>query len=233
MAEIYVKENSRQPIAEAYRMLRTNIKYTSLDKEVKTIIVTSSEPGDGKSTTSSNLAEAISQDDNRVLFIDCDLRKPVAHKTFGISNSKGLSDILCDNTCDVDSCIQKRDNIDILTSGRIPPNPSELLGSKRMKNLIHDFRDKYDYVVIDTAPIMAAADAQILSGSVDGVILVTSSNKTNKKSLTRAQKVLEHAKANILGVVLNNYETTSTGSYYYYYYKDGEKKKKNRRGAKK
>ena len=202
--------------AESYRILRTNIMYSSFDKEIKRILVTSSEPGEGKSTTSGNLALAFAQDEKKVILIDCDLRKPSIHKKFRISNNRGLSDVIIDRD-KLNKCIQKRtDYLDILTAGKIPPNPSEMLGSEAMSSLLDELSNIYDVIVLDSPPVLAVTDAQILSTKSDGVVLVVRAEKTKKDTVIAAKGVLDKVNANILGTVLNGGDKNKDNYYYYY-----------------
>lgn len=211
-----VEKQPKSIAAEAYRVLRTNIQYSSFDKEIKRILVTSSEPGEGKSTTSGNLALAYSQDEKKTLIIDCDLRKPSLHKKFRISNNLGLSDVVLDNSKIAKSIVKYTDNLHILPSGKVPPNPSELLGSKSMERLLDEFSEIYDVVILDTPPVHAVTDAQILSTKVDGAILVIRAEKTKKDIVIDGKKALEKVGANIIGTVLNGGESSKSKHYYYY-----------------
>ena len=213
---LIVEKQPKSIPAESYRTLRTNIQYSSFDKEIERILVTSSEPGEGKSTTAGNLALAFSQDEKKVLLIDCDLRKPSIHKKFRISNNIGLSDVVIDSSKFSKAVIHHTEYLDVLPSGKIPPNPSELLGSKAMENLLNELQKYYDLIILDTPPVHAVTDAQILSTKVDGVVLVVRAERTKKDSVASAKASLEKVNANILGVVLNGGER-STGKYYYYY----------------
>ena len=217
-------------VSEAYRTLRTNIQYSSFDKKIETILVTSAEAAEGKSTVSGNLALAFAQNENRVIIVDCDLRKPSVHKNFKVSNLSGLSEVLI-GKAELNDVIQKRnENLDLLTSGKIPPNPSEMLSSSAMTNLIDKLKQEYDYVVLDSAPLGAVTDAQILSTKVDGTILVTRAERTKRDSVLEAKNSLEKVGANILGCVLHSVENTK-GKYYYYYGTDGEHKKKDNKSV--
>lgn len=202
--------------AESYRILRTNIMYSSFDKKIKRILVTSSEPGEGKSTTSGNLALAFAQDEKKVILIDCDLRKPSLHKKFRISNNRGLSDVIIDRD-KLNKCIQKRtEYLDILTAGKIPPNPSEMLGSQAMSSLLDELSNVYDVIILDSPPVLAVTDAQILSTKSDGVVLVVRAEKTKKDTVLAAKGVLDKVNPNILGTVLNGGDKNKDNYYYYY-----------------
>ena len=220
-----VERKPKSVVSEAYRTLRTNIQYSSFDKKIQTILVTSAEAAEGKSTVSGNLALAFAQNQSRVILIDCDLRKPSVHKNFKISNLAGLSEVLIGKAELKDVIQHRNDNLDVLTSGKIPPNPSEMLSSSVMTKLIERLRKEYDIVILDSAPIGAVTDAQILSTKVDGTILVTRAERTKRDIVLEAKSSLDKIGANILGCVLHAVENTK-GKYYYYYGTDGENKKK-------
>lgn len=211
-----VEEKPKSVASENYRVLRTNIQYSSFDKEIKSIVITSSVPGEGKSTTAGNLALSFAQTSQKTIIIDCDLRKPTLHKKFNVSNQYGLSDVLVGNTSLENALSKYNDYLDVLTSGKIPPNPSEMLGSKTMENLLAYLKDNYNYVILDTAPLRAVTDAQILSTKVDGIILVVKAESTKKEAMLQAKGLLENVKANILGTVLNGVESSKSNYYYYY-----------------
>lgn len=215
-----VESKPKSIVAENYRVLRTNIQYSSFDVEVKTIVITSSEPAEGKSTTAGNLALSFAQAEKSTIIVDCDLRKPSLHKKFKISNISGLSDVLIGKEKLEVSIHKHNSKLDILTSGKIPPNPSEMLGSKAMGRLIEVLKENYDVVILDTAPLQAVTDAQILSTKADGVILVVRADSTKKESVLQAKSLLEKVGANILGTVLNGVEN-SRKKYYYYYGNEG------------
>lgn len=220
-----VEDKPKSIAAEAYRTLRTNIQYSSFDKEIRTIAVTSSEPAEGKSTVSGNLALSFAQNDRKVILLDCDLRKPSVHKNFRISNLKGLSEVLLGKV-DINEAIQKRnDNLDVLTSGKIPPNPSEMLASQAMTNLIEELKEKYEIIIVDTAPLKAVTDAQILATKVDGTILVTRAERTKREAVIEAKNLLEKVGANIIGTVLHAVENTKNKYYYYYGSNESEEAK--------
>ena len=194
-----VDKDPKSIAAESYRVLRTSLEYSSIDKELKSIVVTSSEPGEGKSTVAGNLASIIAQNNKKVIIIDCDLRRPTIHKKFGISNSIGLTEYIIGKN-DLNNVIQiLNENFSVITSGRIPPNPSEILSSKSMENLLKALSVCYDYVILDTPPLTAVTDAQILAGKCDGTILVVRAESTSKESIIKAYKELEKVRANVLG----------------------------------
>lgn len=213
---LIVEKNSKSISAEAYKTLRTNIQYSSFDKEIKTILVTSTIPGEGKSTIAGNLALSFAQQDKKVLVIDCDLRKPALHKMFKLSNFKGLSDVIVGNSDLEKAMYNYRDNFDILTSGKIPPNPSEILASNAMTMLLEKLKTMYDTIIIDSAPLQAVTDAQIISNKVDGTLLVIRAGLTKREAILQAKELLNQVNAKILGVVLNGAENNSEKHYYYY-----------------
>lgn len=214
-----VEKQPKSIAAESYRTLRTNIQYSSFDKEYKVIMVTSSEPGEGKSTTAGNLALCLAQGDKKVILVDCDLRKPSLHKKFKVSNIIGLSDVIIGKEELVTAIHRYNKNLVILTSGKIPPNPSEMLSSKTMTGLLEELKNNFDYIILDTPPVQAVTDSQILSTKADGTIIVVKSERTKKDSVENAINLLKKVNANIIGTVLNGVDN-SRNKYYYYY---GEK----------
>jgi len=212
-------------ISEAYRRLRTSIQFANLDKNLKTIMVTSSVAGEGKTTTLINLAVAMEQNHHKVLIMDCDLRKPKIHKYLGLLNNHGLSDMLLRGG-DQQEYIQHHNelNLDILTSGRIPSNPSELLNSMLMKDLVKELSEKYDYILVDSPPVLPVADSVIMSGYIDGIIMVVAYGKVDKEIAKRSKEMLTDVNANILGAVLNKIEIKNVKAYKsnYYYANDTE-----------
>lgn len=207
----------KSPVAEQYRTIRTNITFSTVDEEIGSMIVTSAGPGEGKSTTAANLAVVFAQQGKKVLLVDADLRKPTAHYTFKVDNHIGLTNILTrQSTLQEAVKYTNQDFLYLLTCGPIPPNPAELLASKTMKQFVADAKTEYDFVIFDTPPVLAVADAQILSNTVDGVVLVVSSGKTELESAKKAKELLEQAQAKIFGTVLNNKKTQDSQYYYYY-----------------
>ncbi len=216
--------NPKSPISEAYRVIRTNIQFSSADKPLKVILVTSSGPGEGKTTTISNLAIMFAQSYGKVLLMDGDLRKPRVHKVFGVSNVVGLTNTLVKQGEYTEYISRtEMENLHILSSGPIPPNPSELLSSNSMKELISRVRDDYEVVFIDSPPVGTVTDSAILSTIVDGTILVAASDNVEIEAAKRAKGLLEKVNANIIGVILNMLEKNGKGNYYYSYYGEEEK----------
>ncbi|MEW8992895.1 CpsD/CapB family tyrosine-protein kinase [Clostridium sp.] len=213
-----VEKEPKSIVAESYRTLRTNLQYSSFDSDYKVIVITSSNPSEGKSTIAGNLALSLSKGDKKVILVDCDLRKPTLHKRFKMSNVTGLSEIILEKETNVIVGQRYNENLIVITAGTIPPNPSEMLGSKYMSNLIDALRELYDYVILDTPPIQLVTDAQILSAMADGTILVVRAEETKKSSVHNAIDLLRKVNANIIGIVLNGVENKGNS----YYYEDGE-----------
>lgn len=222
----------KNPATEAYRVIRTSIQFAQAGKELKTLAVTSCIPNEGKSMTAANLAVVLTQAGKSVLLLDCDMRNPTVHKNFGLCNKLGLSSCISMGT-PLSAAVQqatKVDNLYALTSGVIPPNPSELLGSERMRELLQETREIYDYVLIDLPPVQPVADALVVGAVVDGVVLVIDSGEDKVDLARDVKKQLQHAGANILGVVLNKVRSEHLGYGYGYYYYYGSKEASNGEG---
>lgn len=211
-----VETKPKSVAAEAYRSLKTNIQYSSFDKKYKTIAVTSANPGDGKSTTAGNLALTLAEGDAKVLLVDCDMRKPAMHKSFKITNTYGISDILLQKQKVMDVAHKYNNNLSIITAGKIPPNPVEMLSSKAMTLFLEEMKNHFDYIVLDTPPLNAVADAQILSTKVDGTLVVVRAGATKKDDVHNSIDTLKKVNANIIGTVLHAVDN-SKNKYYYYY----------------
>lgn len=231
MAEIdfITHYDSRSPVSEAYRAIRTNLQFAGAGKQLKTLAFTSAVPGEGKSTTVANLAIVMGQDDKHILLIDCDMRKPVIHRRFGLLN-RGLSNCFAEDL-PLKEVIQADvfPNLDVVTSGPVPPNPAELLGSKKMKALLQEAAEAYDYVFLDMPPVLAVTDAALMSSQVDGTVLILGSGDISPDEGKQAKSLLEKVHANILGVILNKVPQHHKSGYYYYYYYDEDHHKKRRR----
>jgi succinoglycan biosynthesis transport protein ExoP len=207
----------RSPIAEAYRHLRTSLLLSSAGNPPRTILVTSSQPSEGKTTTAINTAFMLAQTGAEVLIIDCDLRRPRLHAHFNLSNARGLTNCLSGETGDLDSFIQsyeKQPNLKLMTSGPVPPNPAELLGSDEMRRLLTTLSEKFTHIIVDSPPAISFTDASILSTFVDGVILVIHGGRSSRAVVRRAKQQLTDVGAHIFGVVLNNVKIESHDSYY-------------------
>ncbi|SFH86840.1 CpsD/CapB family tyrosine-protein kinase [Pisciglobus halotolerans] len=209
-------------IAEQFRTIRTNINFSMIDNDLKTISVTSAGPGAGKSTISANLAVTFAQEGKKVLLIDTDLRKPTVHKTFHVPNRDGLTTLLTDRETEITDIVHhtETDNLYLITSGIIPPNPAELLGSNRMTQLIDGLEQIFDLVIFDLPPIVAVTDAQIISNKTDGTIFVINKGGADKEMVLKAKELLEKVNANILGAIFNRVEIEENHYYYTYYGED-------------
>jgi capsular exopolysaccharide synthesis family protein len=206
------------PISEQYRTIRTNIQFSAtVGNEIKTLVVTSSGPGEGKTTTAANLAVVFANSGQKVLLVDADLRKPTIHKTFNVSNNAGLSTVLSTNP-DVNLAIQPTatSNLFVMTSGPKPPNPSELLGSVATNSIIETLRKQFDIVIFDMPPVVAVTDAQIMSAKVDGTLLVVREGVSRKEALLKAKQLLIMSKANVLGAIYKGSKNATDEGYYYY-----------------
>lgn len=221
-------KNPKSRAAEAFRTLRTNIQFSGLDESLNSIVVTSSGPSEGKSTVLINLAITIAQSGKNVLVVDCDLRRPTVHKKLGLPNSEGLTNILIQEKKDYNDIVltTKIPNLSAITSGPTPPNPAELLGTKRMKNLVNQLINSYDMVLIDAPPVIAVTDAQILATIADGTLIVTSYGATEKFGLVKTKELLDKVGAKILGVVINKVPEKSEHYYYGKYYNSYYKQEK-------
>jgi capsular exopolysaccharide synthesis family protein len=226
----YVSKNPRSSVAEAFRSLRTDIEFAGVDRPVKTILITSAGVAAGKTTVATNLAVVMAQSGKKVILVDADLRKPSISRTLGLPNSKGLSDVFLGNL-DVYNATVNWDegNIFVITSGELPPNPAELLSSKKMDQIIDSLERVADIVIIDGPPFLVT-DAAVLSSKVDGVLVVVRHGQTRRQELAAAMKQLDRVDTRVLGVVLNAIPRTEEGNlglyrYYHRYYgvEDGEK----------
>ncbi len=218
--EIIVDKNPKSSVAEAIRIIRTNLEFSGVDKKVRSILVTSSIPGEGKSFISTNLATAFAQNGSKVLLMDCDMRKGRLHKIFEIENDKGLSNLLLENVeVRFNSYIRRTriENLYLLPKGVVPPNPSELLNSPKTKVLLRTLADKFDYIILDGTPVNGLTDSLILTKYVDKTVIVTSLNQTKTNELEFTKKSLMSVGADIAGVIVNR-TSDIHGSYYGNYY---------------
>lgn len=203
--------------AEQFRTLRTNIQFSSLGNEIKSIVITSSMPGEGKSIVTSNLAVTIANTGKKVIIVDCDLRKPTIHKKFSLPNLIGLTNILVQDRNKLETITAANyPNLFILTSGPIPPNPSELLGSNNMRELLNELINTYDIVLLDSPPVLYITDTQILSAIAQGTILVTAYGKSEKAAVLSAKENIQKVGGKILGVVINKMPIKKNDTYYEY-----------------
>jgi len=215
--EIITVHHPRSPIAEAYRSLRTNLEFSSLDKPLRTMVVTSPGPGEGKSTVLANLAVVIAQAGKKVIMADCDLRRPSLHELFGLSNERGVTTMVVDEEAMRTPPLLETgiENLWLMPSGPLPPNPAELLASRRMGEIIQRLSEEADMVLFDAPPAVAVTDAIVLASKVDGVLLVISAGQTKREMARRAKDLLDKVNARIVGSVLNNAQVDVSLQRYY------------------
>jgi capsular exopolysaccharide synthesis family protein len=218
-------------VAEAYRVLRTNLQFSAVGHSVRTLMVTSSKPKEGKSTTAANLAAVIAQSGKRVILVDADLRRPVQHQIFELDNEEGLTTAFLEDQVSVEKLLKPvmADSLSVLPSGPIPYNPSELLDSERMLRILEELKGKADLVILDSPPVLSVADATILTARVDGVVLVVDSGYTRRGTAKRAKETLQRIGATIVGVVLNRAPVQGDADYDYDYSPESDTKKKRKK----
>lgn len=216
------KDKPKSSISEGYRTLRTNIQFFSLDNNIKTLLITSSSPCEGKSTVASNLALSIAELNNKVLLLDCDLRRSSIHEKFNLSNEKGLSNLLIGEYKFNEVVKKYNDNLFVLTSGTIPPNPSEMLSSNKMNDFLTKIKEDFDYIILDTSPVVSVSDAQALAALAEGVLLVLAPGESEITEVNKAIELLRYVNANIIGIVVNKlkYSRKSIKKYSNYYLRD-------------
>jgi capsular exopolysaccharide synthesis family protein len=232
----------KSPNAEAYRVLRTNLLFSAVDNPPRVLLVTSSSPSEGKSTTLANLGVVMAQQGQRVVLLDSDLRRPTLHRLFQLPNQSGLTNCLLHEHPSAADFMQptKVENLSVLTTGPLPPNPAELLGSARFGELLNDLQAHADVILLDSPPALAVTDAPVLARQVDGVLLVVDAGVTRRQWATNAQETLSKVGAKVLGVALNRLKPKGSGYYYYYHYyyyssddgDDTQKGKRRRRSGK-
>ena len=236
-ARLITNYSPKSSTAEAFRILRTNIISRKKNSDCTTLLITSSGPKEGKSTIQANMATALAQMDAKVILVDLDLRRPMVHTILGFEKETGMSDFLMDKTTKIEDIIKPTNikNLDIITSGIIPPNPSELLASKRMDDALRDLKEKYDYILFDSPPVIAVTDSMVMANKVDLLILAIRVDQADKNVVRRTKELLENIKVDITGVVINGiqphryYNSYEYNYYYYYFYgKSEEKKSKNK-----
>ncbi|GEA77153.1 tyrosine protein kinase [Latilactobacillus sakei] len=207
-------------IAEQFRTVRTNIQFSSIDQKLRSVVFTSAGPLQGKSTVSANVAVTWADQGVNVLLVDADMRRPTVHQTFQVPNKKGLTSLLTGDKFDFNTTIQKTpvEHLFVLPCGVVPPNPSELLNTKKMDKLIQELTKHFDLVIFDSPPVVSVTDAQILASKVDGTILVVPQGIVEKGSVAKAKELLEVVNARILGTIMNRVKAENTGGYYGGYY---------------
>ncbi len=232
--ELSVRNDPKSIASEAFRSLRTNVLFSSADQTPRVLLISSSLLQEGKTVTAVNLATAMAQAGSRTVILDCDMRQPTIHKAFGFSREKGLSNVLTGSLAVGEACLPTGvDNLAIIPSGPIPPNPSELLGSEGMSRLLQTLKEDYERIVIDSPPLTAVTDASLLAQKADGVVLVVRAFVTSKQAVKVGLEQLRNVGAKVLGVAFNSIDMDKEGAYYssyyysyYYYAADGKKKRK-------
>ncbi|NPV51927.1 MAG: CpsD/CapB family tyrosine-protein kinase [Firmicutes bacterium] len=215
---LIMERDPKSPVSEAFRTLRTNLQFVRLDSPLRSLAVTSTAPGEGKSTVAANLAIAVAQAGKSTILVDADLRRPKLHKMFNLPNRTGLTNLLLGNSgLEVlhDTGVE---GLKLLPSGALPPNPSELLGSGAMTRVVEALDAEADFLIFDTPPMMAVTDAAVLGTKVDGVLLVLRLGQAAREGVMRAKTLLQNANARVLGVVVNGIKPEGRYNYYYYYY---------------
>ncbi len=217
----------RSPVSESYRELRTNLQFLTLDKTLRSVVVTSASPREGKTLTVANLAITMAQAGKKVIAIDSDLRRPTLCEIFGVHERQGLTTVISGAASLDHALVNTRTRgLRLLPSGPMPPNPAELLASDRMKSVMAALEERADTVIYDSPPVGAVTDAAVLASVCDGVLLVVAAGKVSYKQAQRAKELLANVKANLLGVVLDGALTDREKGYYYYYYGEGGEKKR-------
>jgi protein-tyrosine kinase len=229
-SRLVVLDDPRSFMAEAYRVLRTNLHYANPDAPIRRILLTSAGEGEGKSTTAANLAVCFAQADHNVLLVDADMRRPTLANIFSLPGSPGLSSYLGGDAL-LDAVVQKTPvpNLCLVTSGPTPPNPAELVGSRRMRDMLAQLGERFDVILLDSPPVLAVSDAGILAAAVDGVLLVVGSGSVPRMALRRAKEAIQAVQGKIVGAVLNRFDATAQGyprryyDRYDRYYTDGSR----------
>jgi protein-tyrosine kinase len=222
--------NGRSAASEAYRTLRTNIQFMTLDNLTKSLLVVGAHPGCGKTTTVVNLSLALAQAGSSVLLVDTDLRRPKLHNIFSCKNFFGLTTMLIEEDLNMNAARHKTliPNLDVMPSGPVPPNPAELLASRKMKKALKEFMQRYDYVILDSPPMLNMADASILSSLADATLLVVAYGETTREEAIKLHQQLQMAKANVIGVVINGIPPHQNPYGYYGYYQEEPVEKKSK-----
>lgn len=217
LSELITVSEPRSPVSEAYRALRTNLDFASLDQALKTLVVTSAGVGEGKSTTLANLAVVSAQAGRKVVLVDADLRRPTLHQIFGLSNETGLTTAMRGEAALASPPVQETSvkGLSVLTSGPLPPNPADLMGARRMEDVIGVLVEQADQVIFDTPPVVAVTDAAVLATKVDGVLLVISAGRTRREQARTAVQRLEQVNARLVGTVLTNLQMEAGFQGYY------------------
>lgn len=213
-----ISANNPTSIAsEQLRTIRTNIQFSMIDKKLKTISVTSAGPNSGKTIVSTNLATTFATEENRILIVDTDLRRPTIHKVFKTDNIQGLTSLITNKELQLKDLVKESfvDNLYYLTSGVLPPNPSDLLSSKRMDDIITEMKEHFDLIIFDTPPVLAVTDAQIIGSKVDGTVVVVPEGEVTKEEVKKTAELLKNVNAEVLGSVMNKVKNENDTYYYY------------------
>ncbi|MEA5093500.1 MAG: CpsD/CapB family tyrosine-protein kinase [Sedimentibacter saalensis] len=218
MERYKVRDDQKSPIAEAYRKIATNIQFANLDSNIRTIMVSSCMASEGKTTTISNLASVMAELNKNILLIDLDLRKPTVHKQFNLSNRAGLTDLLLHKDDYIGYIQNVHPGLDVITSGKIPANPTEIINSNAIKELIKKLSGQYDYIFLDTPPLVLVSDPLTIATYSDAVILTIAHSETEKEVIRRSIDSLKQVNANIIGTILNKMPVSKHNKYYYSYY---------------
>lgn len=205
----------RSPISEAYRTLRTNLSFYSVDNPIRTLVVTSPAPDEGKSTTIANLAVTMAQSGRRTILVDCDLRRPTLHELFNVDNNTGITSMVLDEDAAPPLRETEVKNLLLLPSGPKPPNPADLLGSRQIDRVLTQLQEQADIVLLDAPPIVGVTDAAVLGAKADGVLLIISAGKTRREHAERAKELLERARVRIIGAALTNAQIDNSLNAYY------------------
>ena len=221
--KLITTHNPFSPVSESYRILRTNLQFMTIDQSIKSLMITSANPGEGKSITAANLGVIMAQADLKTIIVDADLRRPTMHKIFQISNLEGLTDLLRSPDVEISNHLKDTgiENLQVITSGPLPPNPSEMLSSQRMIEFLQRLKEKADIIIFDSPPVLAVTDATVLSSRADGVILVAQAKRTRRDATKQVINRLDHVGANVLGCVLNQVSGKGDYSHYSYYTRSG------------
>ncbi|WP_204180232.1 MULTISPECIES: polysaccharide biosynthesis tyrosine autokinase [unclassified Staphylococcus] len=218
ISPLYTYDKPKSTISEKFRGIRSNIMFSNANAEISDVIVTSEKPAAGKSTIAANIAITYAQAGYKTLIIDGDMRKPTQHYIFDLTNNNGLSNFMIEKALYQDAIKDVFvDNLFVLTSGPTPPNPSELIGSEKFKTVYQQLKQDFDFIVVDTPPIMSVTDAQLYAINVRACILVIDSEKNDKKEVKKAKELITTSGAKVIGVVLNKMPKDKSSSYYYYY----------------
>lgn len=208
ITKLIVKNNKYTNVSEQFRTIRTNIQYSVVNKKIKSIVITSARQGAGKSFAAANLAVTLASENKRILLVDADFRRPSVHKIFKVKNNEGLTSLLNDESLSVKSFIQynRTNNLYVLPSGAIPPNPSELLNSDRMDTVLEELENEFDFIIFDMPPVLAVTDAQIVAGKVDGTIFIIPKGQVTEEDVFKSKDLLTIVDAKILGAIINKVE---------------------------